>query len=124
MNKTLEEILFMKFPNLYSRGLDFGFQCNDGWFLLLWHLSAKLEPLGVTVSQAKQKFGNLRVYLDYNKRPSADAYALIQGTEQSSKTTCEDCGQPGELSELYHWWATLCKPCYNMRKERRGHAHP
>jgi hypothetical protein len=54
---------------------------------------ARIDPTA-TVSQAKQKFGELRVYMKgYDER----IYKLIRAAEVKSRATCEECGARGRL---------------------------
>ena len=58
MNKELEKKLVERFPILYQgckygtvqdSGMAFGFQCNNGWFDIIWQLSLAIEDeLGYT----------------------------------------------------------------------------
>jgi ribosomal protein L37AE/L43A len=120
MNRENTEKLFNSFPQLY-RGralpltqnlMGFGFECADGWYDLLYHLShqitdyaaqAGLDPMAV---QVKEKFGGLRFYLD-----AADEriYAMIDAAEVESYRTCEVCGRPGVLRVTQGgWYKTTC----------------
>jgi hypothetical protein len=80
-----------------------------GWQGLFRQLLAELTAIdpNIAVTQAKQKFGRLRVYY----RPySPDASELVDAAEQQSRTMCEKCGQPAVLmmrpTGLYQ---TLCE---------------
>lgn len=54
--------------------------------------------------QIKEKFGVLRVYLDH---ADERIVALTDTAETLSKTTCEECGAPGQLRSG-GWLKTLC----------------
>ena len=80
-----------------------------GWQGLFRQLIADLTAIhpNIAVTQAKQKFGRLRVYY----RPySPGASELVDAAEQQSRTMCEKCGQPAALmmwpTGLYQ---TLCE---------------
>lgn len=111
MNNQLTLVLWNSFPKLY-RGKDlslmeslipFGFECEDGWFMILWNLSKELENinnlnLGYTIeaTQVKEKYGGLRFYVSgYNDAVST----LINRAEHQSYRTCEICGSPGRLND-------------------------
>lgn len=122
MNKENTLKLLDAFPRLY-RGrkkpiteslMAFGFECEDGWFQILWDLSTSIEALaekeGCTEEtwpeavQVKEKFGWLRFYL----RNSSDGiHKLIAKAEKKSAQTCEVCGAPGTLIRS-GWWHTAC----------------
>ena len=119
----------------------FSFDCGDGWYTLVDELCSDIvnviendksrldydkkegkdvtesdyECVQVTISQVKEKFGGLRFYTyggsDYVR-------GMITFAESMSYKICEDCGNPGKLSQQ-GWWRTLCDPCrtiYNNRK--------
>lgn len=117
MNKENTQKLLADFPVLYcANGLfhDFGFQCGDGWFQLIYELSNEItviatetnSPLPV-VSQVKEKFGELRFYC--NKNTDGIKTALNKATRKSS-VTCEKCGSQGKLI-LGRWSRVRCEPC-------------
>ena len=118
------EWLVSHYPRLYSNYTEsvtkscmaFGFECGDGWFDIIWDLSAKLEPLGVIASQVKEKYGTLRFYI-YNG--SDEAFDLIDQAELASGRTCEECGEPGKTTDM-GWARTLCSSCEEKRYERTG----
>jgi hypothetical protein len=94
-----------------------GFQCQDGWFALLWRLCEDLEPLAAElerklgvhfeVLEVKQKFGRLRVFVNHRTDPISE---LIEVTEAESMRTCEVCGKPGMLRSGESI-QTLCDGC-------------
>ena len=113
--------LFKDFPALY-RGKDksvreslmpFGFECEDGWFELVYELSKKiteLDPEGkVEASQVKEKFGGLRFYINGAPREIHD---LIAKYEKRSYQTCEICGAKGERRPDLSWVRALCDKHY------------
>lgn len=59
----------------------------------------------VTASQVKEKFGELRFYVD-NATP--EIYNYIAFAEAMSHKTCEICGSPGKLYTK-GWHKTLCE---------------
>jgi hypothetical protein len=94
-----------------------GFQCQDGWFALLWRLCEDLEPLAAElerklgvhfeVLEVKQKFGRLRIFVKHRTDPISE---LIEVTEAESMRTCEVCGKPGMLRSGESI-QTLCDGC-------------
>lgn len=78
-----------------------------GWATLYRDFLGDLAANGITacVAQAKEKFGSLRIYLE-PEVPEAKPY--IAAVEERSKTTCQKCGDVGELLVRDHLYATLC----------------
>ena len=84
-------------------------QVGKGWHGLLYELYMlrQFYP-SVKVAQVKEKFGDLRFYVDggteewYNK-----AYQIID----RSMLMCEECGRPGKLRST-GWIVTLCSRHY------------
>jgi len=86
MNNTKTQKLYADFPQLYREAtsehsmMKFGFDCNDGWFDLIYKLSADIEAeakvLGLDPDsdgwpkaiQVKEKFGTLKFYCDAGER--------------------------------------------------------
>lgn len=115
-----------------------GFQHGDGWFDIIYDLSSKLEPLIQKLheqgadcecghphtehcnececespclvlpraSTVKEKFGTLRFYMWY---ATDEMDKLIRAAEAKSARTCEECGQPGKLSNRGNWLSTKCE---------------
>lgn len=81
--------------------MSYGFDCDDGWFNLIWTLSQKIEDSArqaglepqsnawPEATQVKQKMGALRFYLDNSTEAMA---ALIRKAEEDSTKNCEICG--------------------------------
>jgi hypothetical protein len=128
MKKELELQLKEKFPKLYKIlhigkneedpfwGIQvWGFECNDGWYDIIYHLSEKIEPLiekdedsdSIYVVQVKEKFGGLRFYMN---TLTNEIDKLIHEAMEESFITCEDCGKPGTL-RTKGWNMTLCDDC-------------
>lgn len=109
MNTHLERALYNRFPTLYKHTYC---ECGDGWFMILWRLSEKLQPYSVESAQIKQKFGALRFYVrDMPEDISDKIYAFIDEAERESVKTCEVCGNPGKIRPT-RWIMTLCDEHY------------
>lgn len=126
--------LFREFPNLYrekdqpsshSRMGD-GFCCGDGWFDLIYKLSAKLEKQiriykkenprddnPPCASQVKEKFGTLSFYLS---NYTDEMRELVSEATNASSVTCEVCGRKGKTRST-RWVRTLCEEHF---RERQG----
>ena len=121
--------LFNAFPNLYAGQelpitqslMRFGFECNSGWFQLIWDLSEKLEELIIQYKkeypnepyypqaiQVKEKYGTLRFYMT---SATTEMWDLIEEAEGKSEEICEICGEPGNLTTSYGWMSVLCDKC-------------
>ena len=104
MKQGLEEQLRAAFPQLYHTEEGFSFECEDGWFTLLWHLSERLQDMIVHLPtpeqadyyarQVKQKFGELRFYLS---NYTDEMFQATEAALEESKQLCEACGASGHL---------------------------
>ena len=115
MNNINKDKLLKDFPNLYKQYyltpqetcMVWGFDCDDGWFNLIYKLSQDITKVNpeCEASQVKQKFGGLRFYTD---KANDKAYRLIEEAEEKSYKTCELCGAPGTLNDS-GWIQCRCK---------------
>ena len=133
MNPENTQKLYTDFPRLYryaiaNKRMHFGFECGDGWFQLIYRLSAQIEAeareLGFdpksqkwpSALQVKEKLGTLKFYCAVGNRnrdgrgmvPSIRS--LLMAAEDYSAEICERCGQPGELRTDGYWRVT-CAGC-------------
>ena len=93
---------------------------NPGWASILDRMLKQLRVIEYSgeIAQVKEKLGTLRVYLsEMNKQ--ADKIVAI--AEAESETTCQDCGDPGQL-RAGGWLRTLCDPCQEKWRLQRGYA--
>jgi hypothetical protein len=116
MSPELDEQLVKNYPELYKNrygsefttALCWGFEVGDGWYKIIDDLSKRLssgpDPIP-TVFQVKEKFGSLRFYVD---SATDIQYKMIDDAEKQSKTTCEVCGNPGEIGGK-RWLKCRCK---------------
>jgi hypothetical protein len=126
MNLKNTEHLLTTYPLLYRKLREFGFECQDGWFELVWQLSADIESTarleGVQEQPAtwpsirilKQKFGTLRVSFDFDVEVSEAIRALSDKAYELSMETCELCGSPAHIySDRDHgrWVESRCEKC-------------
>ena len=129
MNRRNTAKLLRDFPNLYGGrrrsymgGMDFGFQCGDGWFNLLYKLSTEIKgtlmrnPSEKTKDYAivnvKEKFGELRCHQVHG---TPETSRLILEAAWRSRAICEFCGKPGELRRGLRA-KTLCDLCYQRMR--------
>lgn len=116
MNNFIERLLAAQyrtllFPKDFSGEAIFGFECNDGWAdvieATLWLVQqrAGASGLDVKVTQAKEKFGQLRIYHrggDESIGAAFDIAGLVSGC------VCEICGMPGGLISIDGWLQARC----------------
>ena len=89
MKKENKDYLNKKFPYLY--GYIRFFECDDGWFEIIYNLSEKIHEIDphVQATQVKEKFGGLRFYTNYGNE---EINKVIREAESASLKTCEVCG--------------------------------
>jgi len=128
MSQENQAKLCQAFPGLYRQFASpedltdmtrFGLECGDGWLDLLRGLSADLDDLARTegltpqhpdypvITQVKEKFGVLRVYLLHSTQAMRER---IEQATQASAAVCEICGAPGTLLSP-GWCRTRCDSC-------------
>ena len=80
---------------------------GPGWKGLLDRLHIDIAALApdYEVTQVKEKFGALRIYL--SGAHNGQVQALLHAAEAQSQYICEECGELGELGGTY-WMKTLC----------------
>ena len=116
MNNFIERHLAANYRNLlfprdFSEQAAFGFECNDGWAdlieatLRLVQQRAELRTLDVKVTQAKEKFGQLRIYHSGSDEGIGSVFEIAQLT---SGSICELCGKPGEVRSFEGWLLARC----------------
>lgn len=125
MNQTLQQALCRDFPVLcQGYGGDprqtcmaFGFECGDGWEPLIRRCLEKIEALRTlepdahqfALSQVKEKYGTLRIYLGCGTDAMFDAAVEA---ERASEQTCEGCGTTQDVTTNDRGWiSTLCVSC-------------
>ena len=99
MNPEHQATLNKRYPLIFASSPSIA--CGDGWFDLLDVLCASLQSQTddynapqVVLSQAKEKFGQLRFY---TRAASAEQRGMILLAEAMSGRICEQCGRPGAL---------------------------
>lgn len=133
MNIENTQKLLTTYPLLYRKLREWGFECNDGWFELVWQLSADIEATarleGIpehpdtwpSIRILKEKFGSLRVSFDFDVEVSETIRALVEQAYQRSLETCELCGSPAQKDSGYEhgrWVETLCDSCRKAQPVR------
>lgn len=129
MTEAAEAKLVERFPRLCNQfrkeGSPFhrGFQCDDGWRELIYsclskiQLIADLAGLDIEIAQMKQKFAELRIYLNIKTKEGANEeqedlarsiiWDVVEKTSLASKKICEISGQYGTLCKDGSRYKTL-----------------
>lgn len=124
MKKELDDKLCRDFPNLFrdrtapknQTCMYWGFCVGEGWYDLVYNLSAKLEKLILQqpekdrilfrASQVKEKFGGLRFYMTCS---TSEMEYHIEKAECESFKICEECGSRFLVRRtLGGWVVSLC----------------
>lgn len=126
MDKRLQEKIFNRFPALFLERKSYGIlpispvasrglEILDGWFGLLWDTLEEIERFNISsgnkykISQVKQKFGVLTIYVDDGYEDLRDIFS--SATKRSS-ITCETCGGSGKIENIRGYLTVICDPCY------------
>ena len=132
MNPIYTSKLLAAFPLLFRSLRGQSFECGDGWFDLVWQVSAEIEAAAKVegtpitaeawpkVGVLKQKFGTLR--FQFNGNVSEAIEALATKAYEQSMLICEQCGAPTQLDkDRQHdsWVKALCNDCRKV-----AHAQP
>lgn len=82
--------------------------CPKGWHHLLRIIFLALFDSGWDgkLLQVKEKFGELRIYIDSG---TDTMYDILDEAERKSLEICEVCGEAGELRTDRSWFKTLCE---------------
>lgn len=93
---------------------DWKHHVGTGWHPLLEQLDSELTAVfpEYNVIQVKEKWGDLRVYLEsYPPGPNRVVQEIIYKYEGISSRICEFCGNPGSHTTDGGWRKTLCEHC-------------
>ena len=76
MTEKLQNQLYKKFNRIFTQkglSLRWGFECDDGWYELIYGLCEKIQAYidgvkcqQVIATQVKEKFGSLRFYIAFD----------------------------------------------------------
>jgi hypothetical protein len=85
-----------------------GWEIGEGWKALVEEVLHELDQAApdVRVTQVKEKFGTLRIYVA-NKKDDV-AKEIVRSAEARSATICEICGQQGDLIREDAWVRVRC----------------
>lgn len=155
MNEANTQKMYADFPRLYRYRFDemstmrYGFIVNDGWFDLVYKLSADIEAearkLGLDPSsdswpaalQVKEKHGSLKFYCAVGEqeselqpeqrgallsfRPMPNNAAIRALITEAEKQSLTICEGCGVPASLREegWWRVTCDACEAERQARR-----
>ena len=140
MKTELQTQLVGKYKPILS-GLDWGIECEDGWYWLLDQLCYSIQSevenantlwpalkFSVRAVQVKPKYGSLRFYVDFISAQNLEDHdydkihkymdrisGMISFAERMSGTICEVCGQPGKASK-HMYPRTLCEQHFDNKE--------
>mgnify|MGYP003147238989 FL=1 len=95
--------LYERFPHLYrertapleSSGMPWGFQCENGWYKIIYEMSKKIEKISAEGEHApaislvsRHEDGTLYVTVRNITPPVAD---IVLNAQEQSRLTCEFC---------------------------------
>lgn len=109
------------FPFFSRERLIFGIECGNGWFPVIYKLSADIAKIttDISVVQIKEKFGELRYYYSWPETVTEEQNdairALVEAAVEQCSAVCEECGAPAQITDQDRWWVCLC---HNHLEER------
>lgn len=135
MNPENTSRLLTAYPLLYRNLREQTFECNDGWFDLVWHVSADIESTAQlegtpetdeawpSVGVLKDKFGSLRV--QFNRHVSDSIHELADEAGKQSEKICHLCGAPAlPMPRINRWEEPLCTTCTEASPHTEGTPRP
>lgn len=95
-----------------------GAWCPEGWVDIVKEAlkNAKALDPNLKVTQIKEKFGGLRLYVDSDD-PMVNR--IVADTEKKSMKVCQKCSAPGEHQTVRGWYVTMCETCKKERENYR-----
>lgn len=106
------------------RNVDCGVWCPPGWEMPVRCLGQMLDALpGVSVTQVKEKFGQLRVYLSAGAERDREydtAAAMVDLVAVICADTCQECASTRGVTTSGKWVLTLCGECRARREAECG----
>ncbi|CAI6091170.1 unnamed protein product [Clonostachys chloroleuca] len=99
MRKDLEIKLCTDFPELYANLQYKQFECLDGWYDIIYRLSANLADI---ISNHDDMKPNV-----YTAVQNDEIYEAIAKASEESLRTCETCGGEGKLLKDSWSWRTI-----------------
>jgi len=104
MDSQLENKLYQRFPHIYreknapleSSKMGWGFQCEDGWYKIIYEMSRKIQRLSgegdfaPAITEVSKNLEDGALYIEARNLtpPVAD---IITAAREQSRLTCELC---------------------------------
>jgi len=113
--------LYEDFPKFFNDNF-WGVECSPGWFNIIYTMCERLSllehlPEDFSITQIKEKFGDLRVYTSAN---TIFINSIISDAEKQSAVVCEICGAtPAGHSTINGYLRTLCDTCHKAKVQER-----
>jgi hypothetical protein len=124
MKQELKQQLKDKYK-IFSDINEVNISVGDGWYdvidggsQLIQEYLDKRPNMVVKVGQIKEKFGEMRFYVDGH----VDEYIneIINTMEDASSSVCEKCGNIcKEKIRTAGWVKTMCAPCYKEHTQEK-----
>lgn len=96
------------------------FYIGPGWIHIVVELDKKIASKfpNYEVYQVKEKFGGLRYYTSVDR--DEDVRDWINFAEGKASVTCEECGEPGKMTQISYLMVTLCPTHEAEKRKVRG----
>lgn len=114
LQNELQTQMISDYPEVFDGPPVSGFDCPPGWQKLVRSTLEKLveyakahPEVKIKVAQVKEKYGGLRIYVDFDNRTD-EVNEILYQAERASYKICDDCGEPGALRHG-NWIRTLCE---------------
>ena len=125
MTENLELKLQKSYPKLFkdlygdpmSTCMAWGVAVGDGWYDIIDEMCKKMNRIKdangerIVFAQIKEKFGTLRVYINWPEGFTEDQmkkiYDIEREAENNALITCEVCGKSGSMNGKY-WLKVVC----------------
>lgn len=103
----------------------FGYECGDGWLPLIEEAKSLVNKYNsehpdatpLEFVQVKEKWGELRIYLNYYPNT---IYDKLDEISNKSHHICEECGSTDNVSiqDTHGWFMALCPECRSKEMKR------
>ena len=117
--ELIEVDILEKYKEFFSKNF-IGLECGKGWNGILIDMFENFRKNNIKIKmiQIKEKFGSLRIYIDFPE--NIEEYELLEKiiheAENKSWTTCEGCGAENKISKKESWIINFCKKCQMLEK--------